>query len=33
MEEAKITSFFILDDQGRLTGALHMHDVLSAGNR
>lgn len=33
MEEAKITSLFILDDQKRLTGALHMHDLLSAGIR
>ena len=33
MEEAKITSFFILDEQGRLAGALHMHDLLSAGIR
>jgi arabinose-5-phosphate isomerase len=33
MEEGKITSFFVLDDQGRLSGALHMHDLLSAGIR
>jgi len=33
MEEARITSLFILDDQKRLTGALHMHDLLSAGIR
>ncbi|HKA36348.1 MAG TPA: KpsF/GutQ family sugar-phosphate isomerase [Thermoanaerobaculia bacterium] len=33
LEESKITSFFILDDQGRLAGALHMHDILSAGIR
>ena len=33
MEESKITSLFILDEQGRLTGALHMHDLLSAGIR
>ncbi len=31
MEEAKITSLFILDGKGRLAGALHMHDLLSAG--
>lgn len=31
MEEAKITSLFVLDEDGRLTGALHMHDLLSAG--
>lgn len=31
MEEAKITSLFVLDGDGRLTGALHMHDLLSAG--
>ena len=31
MEEAKITSLFILDAQGRLAGALHLHDLLSAG--
>ncbi len=33
MEESKITSLFILDDQKRLAGALHMHDLLSAGIR
>jgi arabinose-5-phosphate isomerase len=33
MEESRITSLFILDDQGRLSGALHMHDLLSAGIR
>jgi arabinose-5-phosphate isomerase len=33
MEEAKITSFFILDEQGRLSGALHLHDILSSGIR
>ena len=33
MEESRITSLFILDDQQRLTGALHMHDLLSAGIR
>jgi arabinose-5-phosphate isomerase len=31
MEEAQITSLFIVDGAGRLTGALHMHDLLSAG--
>jgi arabinose-5-phosphate isomerase len=31
MEEARITSLFIVDGAGRLTGALHMHDLLSAG--
>lgn len=31
MEEAKITSLFILDGDGRLTGAIHLHDLLSAG--
>jgi arabinose-5-phosphate isomerase len=31
MEEARITSLFVLDAEGRLTGALHMHDLLSAG--
>jgi len=31
MEEAKITSLFILDGEGRLTGALHLHDLLSSG--
>lgn len=33
MEESRITSLFILDDQKRLAGALHMHDLLSAGIR
>ena len=33
MEEWKITSLFILDEDGRLSGALHMHDLLSAGIR
>ena len=27
----KITSLFICDDDGRLAGALHMHDLLAAG--
>jgi arabinose-5-phosphate isomerase len=31
MEEAKITSLFVVDATGVLTGALHMHDLLSAG--
>ena len=31
MEEAKITSLFVLDGEGRLTGAIHLHDLLSAG--
>jgi arabinose-5-phosphate isomerase len=31
MEEAKITSLFVVDEAGRLEGALHMHDLLSAG--
>ena len=31
MEEAKITSLFVLDSDGRLTGAVHLHDLLSAG--
>ncbi len=31
MEEAKITSLFVVDEQRRLTGALHLHDLLSAG--
>jgi arabinose-5-phosphate isomerase len=31
MEEAKITSLFVVDEKGRLTGALHLHDLLSAG--
>lgn len=33
MEEWKITALFILDESGRLSGALHMHDLLSAGIR
>jgi arabinose-5-phosphate isomerase len=33
MEEWKITSLFITDENGRLSGALHMHDLLSAGIR
>jgi arabinose-5-phosphate isomerase len=33
MEEWKITTLFITDENGRLSGALHMHDLLSAGIR
>lgn len=33
MEDWKITSLFIPDENGRLSGALHMHDLLSAGIR
>jgi arabinose-5-phosphate isomerase len=33
MGEWKITSLFITDENGRLSGALHMHDLLSAGIR
>ena len=31
MEEAKITSLFVVDGDGKLTGAVHLHDLLSAG--
>jgi arabinose-5-phosphate isomerase len=31
MEAAKITSLFVVDGGGRLAGAIHMHDLLSAG--
>ena len=31
MESAKITALFVLDGEGRLAGAIHMHDLLSAG--
>ena len=31
MRKHRITSLFILDGDGRLAGALHMHDLLSAG--
>lgn len=31
MEESRITSLFVVDDRGRLSGALHLHDLLSAG--
>ena len=27
----RITSLFALDEKGRLAGAIHMHDLLSAG--
>jgi arabinose-5-phosphate isomerase len=33
METSKITSLFIVDAEGRVEGALHMHDLLSAGIR
>jgi arabinose-5-phosphate isomerase len=33
MESAKITSLFVVDGQGRLSGAIHLHDLLSAGIR
>lgn len=31
MEDARITTLFVLDGEGRLAGAVHMHDLLSAG--
>lgn len=31
MERRKITSLFVLNAEGRVEGALHMHDLLSAG--
>jgi arabinose-5-phosphate isomerase len=31
MRTHRITSLFIVDEDGRLSGALHMHDLLSAG--
>jgi arabinose-5-phosphate isomerase len=31
MRRAKITSLFVVDGEGRLAGALHLHDLLSAG--
>jgi len=31
MEDAKITSLFVVDEKTRLIGALHLHDLLSAG--
>jgi arabinose-5-phosphate isomerase len=33
MESSKITSLFIVDGEGCVLGALHMHDLLSAGLR
>ena len=33
MESRKITSLFVVDAHGRVEGALHMHDLLSAGIR
>ena len=33
MEAAKITSLFIVDAAGKITGALHMHDLLSVETR
>jgi arabinose-5-phosphate isomerase len=31
MEEAKVNGLLAVDDAGRLTGALNMHDLLRAG--
>jgi CBS domain-containing protein len=31
MEEAKITSLFVVDGSGRLIGALHLHDLWGVG--
>ncbi len=31
IESAKITSLFVVDGAGKLTGAIHLHDLLSAG--
>ncbi|MGE5278211.1 MAG: KpsF/GutQ family sugar-phosphate isomerase [Acidobacteriota bacterium] len=31
METAKITSLFVVDGERRLAGAIHLHDLLSAG--
>ena len=31
MRADKITSLFVVDGTGRLTGAIHLHDLLSAG--
>lgn len=31
MEDARITSLFVLDGRGRLAGAIHLHDLLSRG--
>jgi len=33
MEDAKITSLFIVEGEGKLVGAIHMHDLLAAGIR
>jgi arabinose-5-phosphate isomerase len=33
MESSRITSLFIVDSDGHIQGALHMHDLLSAGIR
>lgn len=33
MESAKITSLFVVGEEGKLIGALHMHDLLGAGIR
>jgi arabinose-5-phosphate isomerase len=33
METARITSLFVVDGAGKLTGAIHLHDLLSAGIR
>ncbi len=31
MEERKINALLVVDAEGRLTGALNMHDLLRAG--
>ena len=31
MEESKITTLFVVDPIGKLTGVIHLHDLLSAG--
>jgi arabinose-5-phosphate isomerase len=31
MEAAKITALFVRDPEGRVAGAIHMHDLISAG--
>ena len=31
MEETRVNGLLVLDDEGRLTGALNMHDLLKAG--
>jgi CBS domain-containing protein len=31
MESAKITTLFAVDGDRKLTGAIHLHDLLSAG--